>query len=160
MTTRARGGEGRRMAATVECNGVAGPRIGLSICSLLSARNLVLNKDFFISKITLLSVLIRHSTKNILCRVSWIRHSVNNILYRLPLDMHSSKIILIFFKLFVECLLVDTRQSNFCRVSFFTLDKIYIFNYFFHQTFCDVFLQYIDINVQFWHNCQSICYKY
>jgi hypothetical protein len=48
---------------------------------------------------------------------------------------------------------------NFAECRPLTLGKKIVF-YFFHQTFCGVFLQYINLHVQSWHNYQSVCYNY
>ena len=41
------------------------------------------------------------------------------------------------------------------------LSKVYFHSFpFFHQTFCGVFLHYVDLHVTFWHNYQSVCYSY
>jgi hypothetical protein len=56
----------------------------------------------------------------------------------------------------------DTRQRGFfAECLFLALGKVlfYFFN-FSNQTFYGVFLQYIDLHVQFWHNYQSVCYTF
>jgi hypothetical protein len=41
------------------------------------------------------------------------------------------------------------------------LGKIYFYSFLFsNQTFCGVFLQYVGLHVQFWHNYKSVCYSY
>jgi hypothetical protein len=54
---------------------------------------------------------------------------------------------------FAECLTFDTRQSMLCRVSFLdTRQSIFLFFSFSNQTFCGMFLHYVDLHVSFWHN--------
>jgi hypothetical protein len=88
----------------------------------------------------------------------------------------------IFFKNFkigfAECPLTDTRQridlgflEILCRVSHgwhsakaslpsvqpWTLGKVYFyFLYFVNQTFCGMFLHYVDLHVPFWDNYNSV----
>jgi hypothetical protein len=59
--------------------------------------------------------------------------------------------------IFAECLKTDTRQTMLC----WTLGKVYfIFLSCVNQTFCGMFLYYVDLNIPFWHNYQSVCYNY
>jgi hypothetical protein len=53
----------------------------------------------------------------------------------------------------------DTRQSILCRVSItrHSAKYICIFFCFQHQTFCGMFLNYIDLHVSFWDNYNSVC---
>jgi hypothetical protein len=41
-----------------------------------------------------------------------------------------------------------------------TLGKVYFVFSFSNQTFCGMFLHYIDLHVPFWHNYKSVCYNY
>jgi hypothetical protein len=54
---------------------------------------------------------------------------------------------------FVGCQLDDTRQKPLYRVPFLALGKVhfYFFN-FGNQTFCGMFLHYVDLHVPFWDN--------
>jgi hypothetical protein len=66
-----------------------------------------------------------------------------------------------FFKnFFVECPWRALDKVSLHRVSPLTLDKVYLFFSFSYQTFYGVFVQYIDLHVQFSHNYQSVCYNY
>jgi hypothetical protein len=56
---------------------------------------------------------------------------------------------------------ISTRQTMLCRVS--TLDTrqtIFLFFPFSNQTFCGLFLHYVDLHVPFWHNYKNVCYNY
>jgi hypothetical protein len=56
---------------------------------------------------------------------------------------------------------IATRQTMLCRVS--TLDtrqSIFLFFPFSNQTFCGLFLHYVDLHVPFWHNYKNVCYNY
>jgi hypothetical protein len=54
---------------------------------------------------------------------------------------------------FAECQIVGTRQSSLCRVSSLdTRQSIFLFFYFVSQTFCRVFLHYVDLHVSFVDN--------
>jgi hypothetical protein len=50
-----------------------------------------------------------------------------------------------------EALALD--KPSFCRVSSLTLGKVYFFC---NQTFCGLFLNYVDLYVQFWYNYKSV----
>jgi hypothetical protein len=42
-----------------------------------------------------------------------------------------------------------------------TLGKVYFYFFSFpNQTFCGLFLHYVDLHVPFWHNYKSVCYNY
>jgi hypothetical protein len=107
---------------------------------------------------------IRHSTKiflkfkNKLCRVPDHRHSAKAALpsarctalgkdlfcrlCRVSKDRHSAKAVL---------------PSASCT----TLGKVYfIFFIFGNQTFCGVFLHYVDLQVPFWYNYKCVFYNY
>jgi hypothetical protein len=44
----------------------------------------------------------------------------------------------------------DTRQRCFTEYLPLTTGKVYFYSFLFlHQTFCDMFLQYVDLHVQF-----------
>jgi hypothetical protein len=69
-----------------------------------------------------------------------------------------------FGKAFVECFL------RLCRVlqalgkagdsgSALTLVKLYLYS-FLYQTFCGMFLHYVDLHVRFLHNYKIVCYSY
>jgi hypothetical protein len=61
--------------------------------------------------------------------------------------------------LFAECSLLSTRQTYILPSVFSdTRQSIFLFFSFSHQTFCGVFLQYVDLHIQFWHNYQNVCY--
>jgi hypothetical protein len=60
---------------------------------------------------------------------------------------------------FDECLTSDTRRSILCRVPFVNTRQS-IFLFFLNQTFCGMFIHYIDLHVPFWHNYKSIFYNY
>jgi hypothetical protein len=62
---------------------------------------------------------------------------------------------------FAECPPFDTRQSKLYRVSpLYTRQSIFLFFYFANQTFCGMFLHYVDLHVPFWHNYKSVFYIY
>jgi hypothetical protein len=47
-----------------------------------------------------------------------------------------------------------------CRVSYVdTRQSIFLFFYFGHQTFCGMFLHYVDLHVPFWDNYNSVFYS-
>jgi hypothetical protein len=49
---------------------------------------------------------------------------------------------------FAECHIVGTRQRRLCRVSSLdTRQSIFLFFYFVSQTFCGMFLHYVDLHV-------------
>jgi hypothetical protein len=60
---------------------------------------------------------------------------------------------------FAECRPADTRQSMLCRVPFLDTRQSIFFS-FPNQTFCGMFLHYIDLHVPFWHNYKSVSYNY
>jgi hypothetical protein len=114
------------------------PSVWLSSPSLPSARDAALGKDFFIFKICFAE-----------CQIGDTRQR------RLLCQGHSAKINLHFFAechpgalgkaYFAECQPADTRQS------------IFLFFCFGHQTFCCMFLNYVDLHVSFWDNYNSVC---
>jgi hypothetical protein len=59
---------------------------------------------------------------------------------------------------FIKCLKPDTRQIVLCRVYHGHLVTYFYFFYFPNQTFCGLFLHYVDLHVLFWHNYKSVCY--
>jgi hypothetical protein len=118
------------------------PSDWLSSCSLPSARDAALDKDFFYFL-------------NMVCRVPDRRHSAKAPSLPRATQGHSTKINLHCFAechpgaldkaYFVECQPVDTRQS------------VFLFFCFGHQTFCGMFLHYVDLHVSFWDNYNSFC---
>jgi hypothetical protein len=67
---------------------------------------------------------------------------------------HSTKIISLYF---VECHPVHTWQRLLCRVSSLdTRQSTFLFFYFPNQTFCGMFLHYVDLHVPFWDNYNSV----
>jgi hypothetical protein len=66
------------------------------------------------------------------------QHSAKRILCRVPNIWHSAK------KVFTECLLWTLGKAYF-----------YVFN-FGNQTFCGMFLHYVDLHVPFWDNYNSV----
>jgi hypothetical protein len=105
------------------------PSVWLSSCSLPSARDAALGKDFFIFKIWFAVCQIGGTRqRRLLCRVS-PRGTRQRLIYTsLPsaTQGHSAKYICMFF----------------C---------------FGHQTFCGMFLNYVDLHVSFWDNFNSVC---
>jgi hypothetical protein len=101
--------------------------------SLPSARDFALGKDFFNFK-TLFAECPRSGTRqSSLCRV-------------FP-GQHSAKIISLYF---AECHPVDTRQRLLCQVSSLdTRQSTFLFFNFDNQTFCGMFLRYVDLHVPF-----------
>jgi hypothetical protein len=57
---------------------------------------------------------------------------------------------------FAECQITDTRQSIFLPSVFCGHPAKHIFFYFGHQTFCGMFLHYVDIHVPFWDNYNCV----
>jgi hypothetical protein len=58
---------------------------------------------------------------------------------------------------FAECQIVGTRQSPLCRVSSLdTRQSIFLFFYFVSQTFCGMFLHYVDLHVSFVDNYNRV----
>jgi hypothetical protein len=58
---------------------------------------------------------------------------------------------------FAECQIVGTRQSSLCRVSSLdTRQSIFLFFYFASQTFCGMFLHYVDLHVSFVDNYNRV----
>jgi hypothetical protein len=54
---------------------------------------------------------------------------------------------------FADCQLDDTRQRPLYRVPFFgTRQSTFLFFNFGNQTFCGMFLHYVDLHVPFWDN--------
>jgi hypothetical protein len=73
-------------------------------------------------------------------------------------------------KFFAECPRSGTRQRNFFILKYalpsacdLALGKaffaILLFFLFFLQTFCGIFLHYVDLHVPFLHNYNSVCYN-
>jgi hypothetical protein len=63
---------------------------------------------------------------------------------------HSAKALSLHF---AECHPFDTRQSPLCRVSpFDTRQSVFSFFNFVSQTFCGMFLHYVDLHVSFVDN--------
>jgi hypothetical protein len=61
-------------------------------------------------------------------------------------------------RFFAECHIAGTRQRE-CLPSVFcwhSANHICIFFYFGHQTFCGMFLHYVDLHVLFWNNYNSV----
>jgi hypothetical protein len=105
----------------------------LSVASLPSARDLALGKDFFNLKIYFAECPVFGTRQRHLCRVPTDRYSAKN-----------------GFRVFAECPTADTRQRSLCRVpSLDTRQSIFLFFYFSYQTFCDMFLHYVDLHVPF-----------
>jgi hypothetical protein len=51
-------------------------------------------------------------------------------------------------------------KESLCRVSYVdTRQSIFLFFYFGHQTFCGMFLHYVDLHVPFWDNYNSVFYS-
>jgi hypothetical protein len=89
---------------------------------------------FFNFKIRFAECQITGTQQSSLCRVSPGRHS--------------AKTLLLFF---AECHPVDTRQSPAD-----TRQSTFVFFYFTNQTFCGVFLHYVDLHVPFWDNYNCV----
>jgi hypothetical protein len=51
---------------------------------------------------------------------------------------------------FAECQILSTRSID-------TRQSIFLFLHFGHQTFCGMFLHYVDLHVPFWDNYTSVC---
>jgi hypothetical protein len=64
-------------------------------------------------------------------------------------------------RFFAECQISGTRQRrSFYRVSSLdTRQSIFLFFYFGNQTFCGMFLHYVDLHVLFWDNYNSVFYS-
>jgi hypothetical protein len=59
---------------------------------------------------------------------------------------------------FAECRILGTRQRRLCRVSSIdTRQTIFCFLHFGYQTFCGMFLHYVDLHVPFWDDYNSVC---
>jgi hypothetical protein len=59
--------------------------------------------------------------------------------------------------LFAECHIVGTRQRRLCRVSSLdTRQSIFLFFYFVSQTFCGMFLHYVNLYVSFVDNYNRV----
>jgi hypothetical protein len=56
---------------------------------------------------------------------------------------------------FAECQIVGTRQRRLCRVSYLDTRQS-IFFYFVSQTFCGMFLHYVDLHVSFVDNYNRV----
>jgi hypothetical protein len=58
---------------------------------------------------------------------------------------------------FAECHIPGSRQRTLCRVSFLdTRQNIFLFFYFVSQTFCGMFLHYVDLHVSFVDNFNRV----
>jgi hypothetical protein len=112
---------------------------------LPSARDVALGKDFLKIKIfTLPSAPDLAHDKDFFaeCQQTGTRQSLYLGFFRKP--MPSVTRLALDKALFTECLLL-------------TLGKAYFnFFYFFNQTFCDMFLHYVDLHVLFWDNYNSV----
>jgi hypothetical protein len=77
-------------------------------------------------------------------------------------NRHSAKVILIIFKNSVPSVLRMTLDiATFAECPSWTLGKVYFyFFYFAKQTFCGVFLHYVDLHVPFWDNYKSVFDNY
>jgi hypothetical protein len=112
---------------------------------LPSARDVALGKDFLKIKIfTLPSAPDLALGKDLFaeCQQIGTRQSLYLGFFRKP--MSSVTRLALGKALFTECLLL-------------TLGKAYFnFFYFSNQTFCDMFLHYVDLHVPFWDNYNSV----
>jgi hypothetical protein len=113
--------------------------------SLPSARDLALGKVFFNFKIHFAECQISGTRQSCLCRVSPGRHSAKTLfpilqkfLCRVPNSGNSAK---------VSLPSVFSRHSAKC---------IFIFFYFVSQTFCSMFLHYVDLHVSFVDNYNRV----
>jgi hypothetical protein len=97
------------------------------------------------------------------------------LICRVPAIWHSAKIFFIFKICFVECQIGDTRQRLHCEcrpgdtqqrliytslpsvISWHSAKYICIFFCFEHQTFCGLFLHYVDLHVPFGDNYNCVC---
>jgi hypothetical protein len=145
----ARGGGGGERAARRNRErsgekGEKGRRRAVYLLSLPSARDLALGKDF---------------------------------LKILKYSLSSARSLALGKVFFAECHLDDTRQESFtilCRVlsSWHSVNHplpsvicghsanyFFIFFYFPYQTFCGMFLHYVDLHVPFWDNYNSVFYS-
>ena len=114
----------------------------LSSCSLPSARDAALGKDFFIFKIWFAECQIGGTRqRRPLCRVPSGGTRQRLLSSSLPSATpgHSAK---------------PTLPS----VNHSTLGKVHLYFFCFqHQTFCGMFLNYIVLHVSFWDNYNSVC---
>jgi hypothetical protein len=92
----------------------------------------------------------KHSTKTALPRV---KHSAKMALGKGPLAaVYSWRP-----SVFAECQILGTRQRTLCRVSSLdTRQSIFLFFYFVSQTFCGMFLHYVDLYVSFVENYNRV----
>jgi hypothetical protein len=105
--------------------------------SLPSARNLALGKGFFNLKIFFAECPVPGTRQRRLCRVPTDKHSAN-VCFRVFENSLSSVSRLTLGKAyFAECHPMGTRQS------------VFLFFYFANQTFCGMFLHYVDLHVPF-----------
>jgi hypothetical protein len=152
---RQRGGrEAVKWASEKERETIAGECICKT--SLPSARDLALGKEFFYYLKIIFAERPRSGTRQ---RVFYF---LKNQLYRVSIGRHSAKIFLFFKKFFAECS-SNTLGKVTSLPSIFiwhSAKHIFIFFSFSYQTFSNVFLHYIYLHVQFWHNYQSVCYNY
>jgi hypothetical protein len=91
-----------------------------------------------------------------------VYRSYVKLLCRVPTNKHSAKIALIFLKYTLSSVArITLGKLCFAECQSWTLGKVY-FNFFSfsNQTFYGMFLHYVDLNVPFWHNYQSVCYNY
>jgi hypothetical protein len=120
----------------------------LSFTSLPSARDLALGKDFFNLKIFFTECPVTGTRQRSLCRV--------------PSNKHSTKVC---FRVFENSLPSVSRltlgKAYLSSVIPWALDKVYIYIFYFgNQTFCGMFLHYVDLHVPFWDNYKSVFYNY
>jgi hypothetical protein len=92
----------------------------------------------------------KHSAKTALPRV---KHSAKMALGKGPLAaVYSWRP-----SIFAECQILGTRQRTLCRVSSLdTRQSIFLFFYFVSQTFCGMFLHYVDLYVSFVDNYNRV----
>jgi hypothetical protein len=87
---------------------------------------------------------IRHSAKTSLSSANW--QALDKFCFRVFENSLPSVTRLTLGKdYFAECHPLGTRQSIF---------------YFANQTFCGMFLNYVDLHVAFWDNYKSVFYNY
>jgi hypothetical protein len=92
----------------------------------------------------------KHSAKTTLPRV---KHSAKMALGKGPLAaVYSWRL-----SVFAECQILGTRQRTLCRVSSLdTRQSIFLFFYFVSQTFCGMFLHYVDLYLSFVDNYNRV----
>jgi hypothetical protein len=92
----------------------------------------------------------KHSTKTVLPRV---KHSAKTALGKGPL----AAVYIWRPSVVAECQILGTRQRTLCRVSSLdTRQSIFLFFYFVFQTFCGMFLHYVDLYVSFVDNYNRV----